>query len=122
MKDIEQMQGVWKIVSLEMDGQSISPSLLEGAQIVVEGDRFTSSGMGAPYEGTIEIDSSTTPKNFNLTFAAGPEKGNTNLGIYELDGDRWRICLNTSGTTRPSQFAAEAGTGIALEVLQRATA
>jgi uncharacterized protein (TIGR03067 family) len=42
------------------------------------------------------------------------------LGIYELDGDSWTICLTTRGSERPRDFAAPPGTGIALEVLQRA--
>ena len=65
------------------------------------------------------MDATAIPKAVNLNFTTGPEKGNTNFGIYELDGDNWRICLNTRGTTRPRTFAAEAGTGIALEVLKR---
>lgn len=75
--------------------------------------------MGATYEGTIELDATATPKTFNLNFTAGPEEGNTNLGIYELAGDMWRICLATRGKTRPAKFAAEPGTGVAVEVLKR---
>ena len=47
------------------------------------------------------------------------EKGNTNFGIYELEGEKWRLCLNTRGATRPAKFAAEAGSGIVVEVLER---
>ncbi len=117
--DIETLQGVWNIVSLEMDGRTLPATAITGAKIAIQGDRFTSTGMGATYEGTIEADPTTTPKTFNMNFTSGPEKGNTNLGIYELAGDTWRICLATRGTTRPTRFAAEPGTGIALEVLQR---
>jgi uncharacterized protein (TIGR03067 family) len=87
--------------------------------MTIQGNRFTSTGMGAVYEGTIEVDATTIPKAFNLNFIAGPERGNTNFGIYELDGDNWRICLNTRGTSRPRTFVAEPETGIALEVLKR---
>ena len=36
-----------------------------------------------------------------MKFDNGPEKGNTNLGIYQLKGDSWKLCLATRGTTRP---------------------
>ena len=115
--DIEKLQGVWNIVSLDLDGQTIPA---RGAKIAIDGDHFTSTGMGGTYEGTMEVDESRTPKTLNMKFTAGPEQGNTNVGIYELDGDTWRICLATRGTDRPKKFAAKPGTGIALEVLKRA--
>lgn len=104
---------------MEMDGQRISGG---GAQIVVRGKRFTTIAMGATYEGTVTIHQTTAPKRFELHFEEGPEKGNTSLGIYELDGHTWKICLTTHGTQRPTEFAATPGTGFVLETLQRATA
>ena len=118
-QDLDRLQGNWNIVSLEMDGQSMSGG---GARIVVQGNRFTSIAMGATYEGTVEVDESAAPKRFDLHFDQGPEKGNRSLGIYELDGDTWKICLTTRGSERPKKFAAPPGTGIALEILQRGPA
>ncbi len=117
-QDLERLQGTWNVVSLEMDGQKMSGG---GARIVVRGNRFTTSAMGAAYEGSVAVHETTAPKSFDLRFEQGPEKGNTNLGIYELDGDTWKICLATRGTERPKEFAAPRGTGIALETLQRPT-
>jgi uncharacterized protein (TIGR03067 family) len=115
-REIKALQGKWTIVSLEIDGQTMEgPS----AQVVVKGDRFTTISMGAAYEGVVEVDATRTPKEFNLVFTEGPEKGNTNRGIYELDGDTWRLCLNTTGGQRPSEFATTAGSGLALETLRR---
>jgi uncharacterized protein (TIGR03067 family) len=115
-KDLDRLQGTWNIVSLEMDGQTMTGG---GARIVVRGDRFTTIAMGATYEGTVAVYQATAPKSFDLHFEEGPEKGNTSFGIYELDGDWWKICLTTRGSERPREFAAPPGTGIALEILQR---
>ena len=117
--DLEKLQGVWTIVSLEMDGKAVPASAIGKARITIEGDRFVSSGMGATYEGKVEIDESATPRTFDVKFDAGPEKGNTSYAIYELDGDTWRLCLTTRGSTRPKKFATEPGTGVALEILKR---
>lgn len=116
--DLDRLQGTWSIVSLEMDGQKMSGS---GGQIVVRGDRFTTIAMGAVYEGTVVLRETAAPKSFDLHFEEGPERGNTSLGIYELKGDTWKICLTTRGRQRPQEFAAPPGTGIALETLQRGT-
>ncbi len=117
-QDLERLQGTWNVVSLEMDGQKMSGG---GARIVVRGNRFTTSAMGAAYEGTVTVHQTTAPKGFDLRFEQGPEKGNTNFGIYELDGDTWKICLATRGSERPKEFAAPRGKEIALETLQRQT-
>jgi uncharacterized protein (TIGR03067 family) len=76
--------------------------------------------MGAVYEGTLELDGSRKPKRIDMKFDIGPEKGNTNVGIYELKGDSWKLCLATRGTVRPEKFAAPTGSGFALETLVRA--
>jgi len=119
MKDIDKLQGVWKIVALEMEGHAVPPAAFGEGKIELSGSRFKTTGMGAVYEGTASFDESKSPREFNLNFETGPEKGNTSLGIYELGGDTWRICLSTRGSTRPTEFAAKPGTGFALEVLNR---
>jgi uncharacterized protein (TIGR03067 family) len=116
--EIDGMQGTWQVVALETDGQPVSPSLLAGARIVVRGERFTSLGMGAVYEGVLVVDPAAAPRRLDLRFDRGPEQGNANLAIYELDGDTWRICLSTAGD-RPARFATEPGSGCALETLTR---
>src|SRR5690349_21659353 len=105
-KDTDILQGAWNIVTLEIDGRSMPTGV---ARIVLKGDRFTTSGMGAEYEGTFAIDDKKKPKTFDMTFTTGPEKGNKNLGIYEITGDSWRLCLDTTGKSRPQEFASKPG-------------
>jgi uncharacterized protein (TIGR03067 family) len=119
--DLNKLQGAWNVVSLETDGQEMADASSMGAQIVVSGDKFSTVSMGAAYEGIVRVDAAQKPKTFDLVFTSGPEKGNTNLGIYELNGDTWKICLDTLGKGRPKKFATTAGSGLALETLTRAT-
>jgi uncharacterized protein (TIGR03067 family) len=118
-QDLDLLQGSWAITSLEMEGQKMPASVLANSRIVVKGNRFAGTGMGSVYEGTLELDASSTPRQFNMNFDAGPEKGNTNFGIYELDGDSWKLCLATRGTVRPSAFDSTSGSGFAFETLTR---
>lgn len=112
--DLEKLQGSWSIVSLEVDGRQMPSS---GARILIQGGNFTAEGMGSDYSGRVKLDAARTPKTFDLQFTSGPEKGNANLGIYELDVDTWKICLDMTGKARPARFAS--GPGVALETLQR---
>jgi len=118
-KDLDLLQGTWNVTALEIDGQEMSSALPGDACIVIRGDRFTSTGMGPVYEGTLNLAPPTNPRQLDMHFDAGPEKGNTNLGIYELNGNTWRLCLATRGTVRPSSFASKPGSGFALETLTR---
>jgi uncharacterized protein (TIGR03067 family) len=117
--DQKAVQGTWFVAELEADGNKMPASMLSGAKIVVKGDQFKSLGMGTTYEGEVELDAEQSPKHFTLKFTRGPEKGNTNPGIYELDGNTWRICIATRGGGRPKKFATKAGSGHALETLVR---
>src|SRR5689334_8949013 len=91
--DLKNLQGAWRITSLETDGEEMPPESFQGAQIIIHGDKFTSVGMGFEYEGAMVIDESKKTKAFDLVFTAGPQKGTRNLGIYKLTGDSWTICL-----------------------------
>jgi len=116
--DLKKLQGTWHILTLEVEGQKYPPG---NSRIAIEGERFVSLNMGAEYEGSVSVDETQKPPTFDLVFDKGPEAGNKSLGIYELKGDSWRICLGLAGKSRPKKFAAEAGTGHALEVLERET-
>ena len=100
----------------------MAPSRRRAAGIEIDGDRFHSIGMGAEYSGTVEIDDTAKPKHFDLIFAQGPESGNRNRGIYQLKGNTWKLCLDTTGKSRPSVFRTAPGSGYALEVFTRGAA
>lgn len=115
--DLKKLQGSWTVVELEVEGAKMP---FGGSKIVIDGDQFTTVGMGSSYSGAMEIQPSKQPKTFDVLFAAGPHKGKRSLGIYELDGDTWRICMGFAGVkTRPEKFATAPKSGYALETLKR---
>src|SRR5262249_34120167 len=89
------------------------------AGIVINGARFISTGMGNEYAGTFEVDVKSRPRKLTMKFDTGPEKGNTNLAIYEIKGDSWKLCIATQGTVRPSRFGTKPGDGFVFETLTR---
>jgi uncharacterized protein (TIGR03067 family) len=120
--DLEKLQGSWAITSVETEGQHMAGAALAGMTIVIDGSRFTSTGMGQTYEGRIELDQKKTPRTIDLIFTAGPQDGTRNLGIYKFGKTRWTLCLATYGDKRPRTFATKPGTGLALETLERKSA
>ena len=115
--DLDKMQGTWNVITLEVEGQKYPPG---GSQIVIRGGRFVSMNMGEEYEGTVVLDESAEPKRLDMTFDKGPHAGEKSLGIYELTGDNWKICVGMAGIKkRPEQFVAPPGTGHAVETLKR---
>jgi uncharacterized protein (TIGR03067 family) len=112
----------WTVTALEVDGLKMPADMLADGRIAIKGKRFTSTGMGAVYKGTLAVDEAASPRQLDMKFDAGPEKGNTNPCIYQLDGDHWKLCLATRGAVRPSQFATTPGSGFALETLTRGDA
>ena len=117
--ELERLQGNWNIIFLEVEGMTPAPNVYAGSTIEVKGNRFTTRAMGAVYSGTLELDAEKVPNEFRMKFTEGPEKGNTNNGIYELEGDRWRFCVNMKGGPAPTEFATSPGSGRALETLNR---
>ena len=116
-RDLEFLQGYWRVTALEMDGQ---PAPVFGdASVVIKGNRFTTSGMGEVYKGTLELDDSKKPRQLDMKFTAGPEKGNSNPAIYKLKDDAWTMCIATQGPNRPRTFATKSGSGFVLETLSR---
>jgi len=116
--DLDKLQGTWRIASLEIEGSAMPAS----GSITIAGDRFTTATMGAEYSGVVEIDASKRPKRFDLVFTTGPHSGSRSLGIYQLDGDSWKICLGFAGSARPTSFTTAPGSGHALETLTRCAA
>ena len=117
--DLDTLQGTWHVTSFEADGRTMPANAFDGSMIVIKGNAFTSVGMGATYEGTLQVDQTKKPKTFDLLFTVGHAAGTRNLGVYRLDGDTWTICLATRGSKRPTKFATGPGTGLALETLER---
>jgi uncharacterized protein (TIGR03067 family) len=116
------LEGVWEFHSLEVDGRVMPPATLRSSRILIDGDCFRSERGGTIYEGTFNIDVEEQPHAIDFEFVSGPEAGNQNHGIFELNGDRLTICLEMTGKNRPPAFRTLPGSRSALETLHRVSA
>jgi uncharacterized protein (TIGR03067 family) len=90
----KKLEGTWKIVILDSDGERFKGGFGSFDCIVIEKRKLVVKGAERTQEwGTLTIDPSTSPKLMDLKEAAAAAKGNTAEGIYQLEGERLQICL-----------------------------
>jgi uncharacterized protein (TIGR03067 family) len=107
-KDMAQLQGEWAMVSGSVGGQPMPDGIRKQMKRVCKGDEITTT-MGAQLilKAKITIDLAKKPKTIDYEVTGGVNKGKTQLGIYELDGDTFRSCFSAPGDPRPSDFSTK---------------
>ncbi len=118
--ELRRLEGAWRFVALETEGTPLAlPAVRRQPGLVLRGDRFVSRGGEFVERGEFHVDPTVTPKTIDITLQDGPGAGSTLLGIYELQGDTYRVCMGLPGRPRPATFATGEGSGTVLEVLRR---
>jgi len=119
-KELKKFQGSWTIESSEFGGQKLPGDQLKGFIVVYEGDKHTvKNGDQVIQVGTQKIDPSKSPKTIDVTMTEGPNKGAVMLGIYEIDADTLKVCIDAEGKTRPTEFKSPAGSMTFVNVHKR---
>lgn len=114
------LDGVWKLVTWEADGKAVPDARLKDGKLVLDGDAYTVTlaDMGT-VQGTQKLDPTKEPKTIDIKDATGSNKGQTCLGIYEIEGDTLRVAFAPAGKPRPTKFTTEADSGQWLHVWKR---
>src|SRR5947209_3708937 len=122
-KDLDQMTGTWVVVSSESNGVKLPAEDVNKWRLVQKGEEWAFyEGDKVLVAGKDKIDPGRTPKQVTVTLTAGPDKGKTVLGIYEIDGDTWKTCWADPGKERPTAFATKPDSGQHSLVLKRVKA
>lgn len=118
-KDTEKIQGTWKLVSLEADGEQGPAEIVATLKLVFSNEKLTfTPGEPGFTNYTFKLDSATKPPSFDMTHIDGKNKGNTMKAIYALEGDNLKICVGKADE-RPKEFTAKAKSGQGMYVLKR---
>jgi uncharacterized protein (TIGR03067 family) len=118
-EELQKFAATWRFVAVEVEGTKIPDKAFENDTLTLTGKTFTSFVEGHTTHGVFKIDPSVKPKTIDLTFTDGPGKGQTQIGIYELDGETQKICFAKPGQPRPTEFATKPGNGQMIQVLKR---
>jgi uncharacterized protein (TIGR03067 family) len=114
--ELKKLEGTWEFKSSELGGKQAPAEFVKGASIVIKGDKYTTHALGTVVdEGTVKVDPSKKPKTIDRV--SSKLKGFVHQGIYELDGDKLRICENAND--RPREFDSTKGMFTNLHTFQR---
>ena len=120
-KDRKQIEGTWRGVALEVNGNK---AMEEDARkiTVVNGPDGTWSLLSEGKEiskGTNSFDPTKKPKTIDFTPTDGEGKGNLYLGIYELGENTRKLCFAPPGKDRPTEFISMPGSEHILVTFER---
>lgn len=120
-KDLERLQGDWAAVSIIADGHKVPDDDTQSIFRTMKDDQYSvflfRKVIG---KGTFKIDATKKPKTIDfLPASTAAAKIQPILGIYEFEGDTWKVCHGLPGKERPKEFAAKEGSGYSLAVWER---
>ena len=116
---VAQLQGEWSLVAWMIDGQRIPAEKLALHRVVYDGLEVTTMMNGHRYfTEKISIDPSSIPPTIDYTLTRGSTP-HVKLGIYELSGDMFKLCIGRPGAKRPTDFSTKQGDGRTLQVWRR---
>jgi uncharacterized protein (TIGR03067 family) len=120
-KDLNKLQGEWVITSAERDGKTASKEELGDLKRTVKGDDYTVTRDGQVVgKGKYKLDPTQKPKAIDAITKNQDGEDVTLLGIYEFDGDSYKVCFAMAGQPRPKEFKTTEGSGLTLTVSKKA--
>jgi uncharacterized protein (TIGR03067 family) len=119
-KESAKLEGIWAIVSVEIEGNSLAMDKLKESRLTVHGKEYSFKLGDTHLEFTYRLNASGFPNAIDLIVAAGPEKGKVYYGICKLEKDRYEICRTTvPGKARPTAFVTRPNSGLMIVVWHR---
>ena len=118
-KDLQLLEGTWKVTSLEADGMQLPEENFKEWKLECKGADFTFTDTNGVHKGTFKVDPSKKPKTLDVVFTEGGNKGSTLLCLYEVEKDTFKVCVKPNSQERPTEFTGKQGSGQMLEVLKK---
>ena len=115
----DNLDGTWVVESWIVDGKPMPEEIRDAATLVIDGESSEFRSPTRAVDGKFVTDSTKRPKTVDVTIIAGPGRGKTLLGIYDLKHDVLRNSSLSSETVRPTEFSSTAGSGQTLIVYKR---
>ena len=120
-KDRAALQGTWKVTASTSKGEKVPAEDLKALFLIFRGDAILIREGGKSAENfSYLLDPTKKIKEIDLTLKVGAQAGKVDRGIYQIDGDTLRICIQSNkDAPRPREFRSPAGSDLWLVVLQR---
>jgi len=123
-RDRKQIEGIWRVVALEVNGDKVADEDAKKITVVngPDGTWTLYSDGNEIGKGANSFDPSKKPKTIDFTQSEGEGKGNLYLGIYELGENTRKLCFAPPGKDRPTEFATAPGSEHILVTFERVKA
>jgi uncharacterized protein (TIGR03067 family) len=128
--DLDKLQGYWKPLQCEYEGQPQMPTdIMKQVTVVFDKSEYHLYFKDKELDknnkpvilrlalANVSLDSAT--KTITFEFADGPLKGKKSHGIYEVAGNQLKMCYGPIEKPRPTKFESPAGSGYFLETWAR---
>jgi uncharacterized protein (TIGR03067 family) len=108
----KKLQGTWQFVK-GMQGDTDKNDDMKTCQLTIDGDKFVvKADSQSVIEGTFKIDAAHTPPQIDWTVLKDANDnqhvGQKSLAIYQLDGDKLKLCAADAGQPkRPTEFVTK---------------
>ncbi len=114
-EDRKMIQGTWVILEAQLGGQKLPDEIVKGTNLILSEGTYQYLNDRGEYK----LFPTEETKAMDIVGREGPNQGKNILAIYELDGNKLKICYDLTGKRRPTKFATEAGTQQLLVNYQR---
>ena len=118
-KDLDAMQGNWRAVAVEAKGMPSGEDAIKKFKLIVKKDDYSVKVNGKDHvSAKLMLKADRKPKELDLVQETGP----VYKGIYEIDGDTFKICICLSSdadSERPKEFKSGEDSNTALFSWQR---
>jgi RNA polymerase sigma factor (sigma-70 family) len=113
VEEARPLEGTWQAVALELRGQPGPKEVVKGMKVVFTGDQMSTYRTGKLIgTNAFWLQPGKRPAVMLLKAAKGQGEGRTFQAIYELKGDRLRVCLNLDPDgPPPAEFRTGSGPG-----------
>ncbi len=117
----KKFEGTWVVTMMEVGGQKVPEQAFAEMTFTFKGKKYEQKVGDTLVEGgTQDLDPSKTPKNMDINVTDGETKGKKQLAIYEIDGDKAKICAaDHDDKERPSKFETKEGSKSMIFELKR---
>jgi len=117
----KKFEGTWIVTYLEVGGQKAPEQFYSEMTFTFKGKKYEQKvGDMLVEAGTQDLDPSKSPKHMDINVTEGEAKGEKQLAIYEIDGDKAKICAANHGDKeRPAKFETKEGSKVMIFELKR---
>ena len=116
--DAKKLEGTREVVSGKAGGKDADD--IAGDKLIFKGGKLTYKAKDGDHVAAFKLGPAAKPAHIDLVPEAGDSAGKTLKGIYAVEKDGLKLCINLDPNgDRPAKFASEEGSRIVLATLKR---